>query len=197
MRDTPGSALLDLHIAVLLRALVPYRRLAYEEGLFYAEQQASIFLKLVYVLEPPVPIEKLVTEVGLAAAIEDDPTQPVPGQSRLDQASGDWVITLNLNQGTVDRSFVVAHEVKHILDHGFGATLYRPVDVMTAQQRKEHVADYFGACLLMPRLWVERYWRRGTRSVEDLADRFGVSSGRMWLRLEALGVLEAGDCDDN
>jgi IrrE N-terminal-like domain len=195
MGDTPGS-LLDLHIAVLLRALVPYRRLSYEEGLFYAEQQASIFLKLVSVLEPPVAIEKTVTEVGLAAQIEDDPMQRTPGQSKLDQTTGNWVITLNLNQGSADRSFVVAHEIKHILDHGFGATLYRPVDVMTTQQRKEHVADYFATCLLMPRLWVERYWRSGSQSVDVMADRFDVSSGRMWLRLEALGLLDEGGCDD-
>ncbi len=192
MRDTPGSAL-DLHIAVLLRALVPYRRLSYEEGLFYAEQQASIFVKLVYVLEPPVAIERLVSEVGLAVAIKDDPLQPVPGQSTLDQANGDWTITLNMNPGSADRGFVVAHEIKHILDHGFGATLYRPVDVMTAHQRKEHVADYFATCLLMPRLWVERCWRRSAHSVEELAHRFGVSPARMWLRLEALALLETVD----
>src|SRR5215831_11914664 len=101
MRDTPGGAL-DLHIAVLLRALVPYRRLSCEEGLFYAEQQASIFLKLVHVLEPPVAIEKLVPEVGLAE-IKDDPMQPMPGQSTLDQASGDWIITLNMKRESADR----------------------------------------------------------------------------------------------
>src|SRR6266536_1370462 len=111
MQDTPGS-LLDLHIAILLRALVPYRLLSHEEALFYAEQQAAILLKLVHVLEPPVPIEKLVAEVGLAEAIKDDPMQPVPGQSTLDQSSGDWIITLNMNQGAADRGFVVAHEVK-------------------------------------------------------------------------------------
>jgi hypothetical protein len=191
VRDTPGSAL-DLHIAVLLRALIPYRRLSYEEGLFYAEQQASIFLKLVYVLEPPVPIEKIVSEVGLAT-VEDDPMLPMPGQSGLDQARGDWIIKLNLRQGPDDRSFVISHEIKHIIDHGFGATLYRPVDVMTTQQRKEHAADYFAACLLMPRLWVERCWRHGGHSVKDMAKHFDVSPGRMWLRLEALGLLETDD----
>jgi len=32
---------------------------------------------------------------------------------------------------------------------------------MTIHQRKEHAADYFATCLVMPRLWVERYWKRG------------------------------------
>jgi len=54
--------------------------------LFYAEQQASVLLKLVRILEPPVPIELLVTEVGLAGEVRDDPNQSDLGQSRLDQA---------------------------------------------------------------------------------------------------------------
>jgi Zn-dependent peptidase ImmA (M78 family) len=74
---------------------------------------------------------------------------------------------------------------------GRALALYRPVDVMTTHQRKEHVADYFAACLLMPRLWVGRYCKNGVHSVEKLASLFGVSSARMWLRLESLGLLEA------
>jgi Zn-dependent peptidase ImmA (M78 family) len=142
------------------------------------------------VLEPPVSIEELVTEVGLASEIRDDPKQPTPGLSWLNQANGDWIISLNLKDHPIERAFVISHEVKHILDDGFGATLYRPVDIMTAEQRKEYVADYFAACLLMPRLWVERYWRNGDRNIESIAREFGVSSARMWLRLEALGLLD-------
>jgi Zn-dependent peptidase ImmA (M78 family) len=148
-------------------------------------------LKLVHVLEPPVPIEKIVTEVGLAKVIEDNPAQPSPGQSVLDQASGEWIITLNLNNGAADRRFVIAHEVKHILDHGFGTRLYRPVDMLSAQEREEHAADYFATCLLMPRLWVERYRRRGVRSSEKMASLFGMTAARAQLWMEALGLLEA------
>lgn len=61
---------------------------------------------------------------------------------------------------------LVGHEVKHILDDGFGATLYRPVDVMTAKQRKEYAADYFAACLLMPQIWVERYWKQNNQALK-------------------------------
>jgi hypothetical protein len=103
---------------ILLRGLVPYRRLGYEESLFYAEQQSFVFLKLAHVFEPAVPIEQLVTEVGLAAEIRDDPTQPAPGQSWLDQASGDWIISLNVTRGPAERAFVIAHEVKQIIDDG-------------------------------------------------------------------------------
>jgi IrrE N-terminal-like domain len=193
-RESRGDAL-DLHIAILLRALVPYRRLGYVEALFYAEQQATVFLKLVHLLEPPVPIERLVTEVGLAMAIKNDPMQPVAGQSVLDPTSGEWTITLNMNRGSADRAFVVAREMKRILDHGFGSKLYQPVDVMTTGQRCEHTADYFAMCVLIPQLWVERYWRRGFRNVEEMASVFETTSARMLLRLQALALeTETDDC---
>jgi Zn-dependent peptidase ImmA (M78 family) len=181
---------IDLHAAVLLRALVPYRKLSYEEALFYAEQQASVFLKLTHLHEPPVRIEQLVSELGLAAGIRDDSQQEQPGMSRFDEAAKDWVIALSPRVSAANRSFVIAHEVKHILDNGFGKVLYGPVDVMSTAQRKEHVADYFAACLLMPRLWLERYWKRGVRSTSELAGKFGTSTSCMQQRLEALGLLE-------
>lgn len=68
-----------------------------------------------------------------------------PGYAHVPSAAGLWL---------------VGHEVKHILDDRFGAELYRPVDVMTAKPRKEYAADYFPTCLLMPRIWVERYWKQ-------------------------------------
>jgi Zn-dependent peptidase ImmA (M78 family) len=61
---------------------------------------------------------------------------------------------------------------------------------MTTQQRREHIADYFATCLITPRLWVERYWKQGVRSVEELASGFDLSPERMRLRLEALGLHE-------
>jgi predicted transcriptional regulator len=181
---------LDLHVSVLLRALVPYRKLSHEEALFYAEQQATVLLKLAHLHEPPVQIEQLVGELGLAAEVRNDPKQEQPGMSRLDQTAKDWVITLSPRLHAADRPFVIAHEVKHILDNGFGKALYGAVDVMSTAQRKEHVADYFAACLLVPRLWLERYWKQGVRSASELARRFGTSTSHMQQRLEALGLTE-------
>jgi len=184
---------IDLHVAILLRALVPYRKLTHDEALFYAEQQASVFLKLTHVHEPPVRIEQIVGELGLAAGIRADPQQEQSGMSRFDEAAKDWVITLSVGVPAVDRSFVIAHEVKHILDNGFGELLYGPVDVMSKAQRTEFAADYFATCLIMPRLWLERDWKRGVRSLGELANRFGTSASHLRHRLEALGLLEAED----
>jgi hypothetical protein len=188
-----SESILDRHITILLRGLVPFRRLSYPEALYYAEQQASAFLKLVQVHEPPVPIEQLAVQTGLAAEICEDPMLTRPGRSRLDQAAGEWIIALHPEKSAGNRAYVIAHEVKHILDEGFGSTLYRPVDVMTDWERGEHAASYFAACLLMPQAWVERTWKQGSRDIDTLADGFGVAAPRMALRLEALGLLEAPD----
>lgn len=185
-----SESILDRHIAVLLRGLVPFRRLSYPEALYYAEQQASAFLKLVQVHEPPVPIEQLVVETGLAAEIREDPTLSRPGRSWLDQAMGNWIISLHPESSMGDRAYVIAHEVKHILDEGFGPTLYQPVDVMTSLERAEHGANAFATFLLMPQPWIERAWKQGCRNVETLADSFGVVATRMSLRLEALALPE-------
>jgi len=85
---------------------------------------------------------------------------------------------------------VIAHEIKHTLDDGFGEVLYRPVDVMTTAQRREYMADYFATCLLMPRLWLERYWKRGVRSTGELSRQFRTSLVRMRLRQDMLDLLE-------
>jgi predicted transcriptional regulator len=184
---------IDLHAAVLLRALVPYRKLTHDEALFYAEQQASVFLKLTHIHEPPVQIEQIVGELGLAAGIRTEPQQEQPGMSRFDEAARDWVIALRADVPTADRSFVIAHEVKHILDNGFGERLYGPVDVMSKAQRREFAADYFATCVLMPRLWLERDWKQGMRNLVKLADRFGTSASHLQHRLEALGLIETED----
>jgi Zn-dependent peptidase ImmA (M78 family) len=184
---------LDLHVSVLLRGLVPFRRLTYQESLYFAEQQAAVLLKLVHVYEPPVLVEELVQEVGLALEVRDDPTQNTPGRSFFDHDRGEWIMSLNLELGHLGRGFVIAHEVKHILDDGFGPTLYRPVDIMTTSQRQEYVAQYFAACLVMPRLWIGRGWRQEGQSIEAMAIQFGVTPACMQLRLEAMGLLDDKD----
>jgi len=95
-------------------------------SIIYAEQQASVFLKLVQVHEPPVPVEELALETDLVRHIINDSTQIALGKSTL-RANGDWVVTLNTSRAEDQRSFITAHEVKHILDYQFVDVLYPPV----------------------------------------------------------------------
>jgi hypothetical protein len=179
-----------LHVLVLLRSLVPFRKLSHAEALFLAEQQAAVLLKLVHVFEPPVQVEQIALDVGIVGAILDDPEQEKPGRSIFGQTDDSWVITLNSPERAGDRNFVIAHEIKHILDHGFGEVLYRPVDVMTTEDRQEHAATYFASCLTMPRPWLELLWERHVRSAGELSGLFGTAHDCMRFRLEVLGLLD-------
>jgi|SRR5271166_5873211 len=180
---------LDLHTLILLRALVPYRKLNHAEALFFAEQQAAVLLQLVQVFEPPVDVEQIALDAGIVGAIRDDPLQRKRGKSSFNQTSDSWLITLSPQGRSDSGEFVVAHEVKHILDNGFGELLYRPVDFMATEYRREHAANYFAACLTMPRPWLERFWQKGGCNATELSQHFNVPAGCMQFRLEALGMI--------
>lgn len=159
--------------------------------MFYAKQQASVFLKLVQVHEPPVPIEQLALETGLVRHIINDPTQVPLGKSTL-KANGDWIVTLNTARAQDQRSFITAHEVKHILDYQFVDVLYPPVAVSPTTRRREDMANYFALCLIMPRSWLEMYARQGICDPDELARAFDTSWELMKFRLATLGLLRRG-----
>jgi Zn-dependent peptidase ImmA (M78 family) len=52
------------------------------------------------------------------------------------------------------------------------------------------VADYFAACVLMPKKLVKRRFGEGLRTASQLAAEFGVSPVAMQYRLHQLGLLE-------
>lgn len=179
---------LDLHLATLLRGMVPYRGLSREEALFYAEQQASVLLKLVQVHEPPVPVEELALETGLVRHVINDSMQIALGKSTL-KVNGDWIVTLNTARAEDQRSFVTAHEVKHILDYQFVDVLYPPVAVSPTARRREDMANYFALCLTMPRSWLKMYAPRCPGDPGGLAQVFDTSRELMEFRLATLGLL--------
>ncbi len=52
------------------------------------------------------------------------------------------------------------------------------------------MADYFAACLLMPKRLVKRRYCQGQQRVSELAAEFGVSSIAMHYRLQQLGLVD-------
>ncbi len=86
--------------------------------------------------------------------------------------------------------WTLAHELKHILDHPFIDRLYPDLIHQDARRRAERAADYFAACLLIPRPMLKRLWGNGTQDVEALADVFAVSTQAMSYRLQQTGLAE-------
>jgi hypothetical protein len=165
-------------VLAILRALMPRRLLTTREGELIAELQANRLLELAGLPQAPVPTE-LITELP-RIAVRVDPTLPVSGSAQW--VSGRWLLSINGREPWTRQRFSLAHELKHVLDHPY-------VDVVYAgNQQAEYLADYFAACLLMPRRYVKRAWSDGVQSLGALSAHFGVSERAMAVRLQYLDL---------
>ena len=81
-------------------------------------------------------------------------------------------------------------EFKHILDHTTKQFLYYDRSFQSAEQQAERVADYFAACLLMPKRIVKSLWFQGPQQTEHLVERLQVSPAAVRYRLDQLGLTE-------
>jgi Zn-dependent peptidase ImmA (M78 family) len=82
------------------------------------------------------------------------------------------------------------HEFKHVLDHTTKQFLYHDRPFQTADEQAERVADYFAACLLMPKRVVKRLWCQGNQNMVELAKMLFVSTRALRYRLDQLGLLD-------
>jgi len=163
---------------------------------------------------PPVPVEDILERhLGLSLAFEDLTAvlgrDDVLGATWLDTA--EVVIDHRLDPGLHPEAegryrFTVAHEIGHWLLHApdddggaGGAPLHRR---RSEKDPLEWQADYFAACLLMPRDMVVPAWheeQRGAAAGAEatptarLARRFAVSEQAMRIRLEDLQLAGGGE----
>jgi Zn-dependent peptidase ImmA (M78 family) len=79
------------------------------------------------------------------------------------------------------------HEFKHVLDHTTRDYLYHDRSFQTAHEQAERTADYFAACLLMPKRIVKSLWFKGPQRATPLAARLQVSPVAARYRLDQLG----------
>lgn len=170
-----------------LRQVMPERAVTFTEGLRLAELQASKLLALAGLKDGPVP-ESLIAALP---KVQVERMSPAPVSGATHWSHGRWMILLNGSEPRVRQRFSLAHEFKHILDHPFIDVLYPDSATMTSAERGEQICDYFAACLLMPRLWIKRAWRKGEQSTRTLANRFDVSQSAMSFRLRQIGLTEA------
>lgn len=176
-------------VMAVLRQKAPRRPLSRQEARQIAEWQAQSLLEMGRIGTPPVP-STLVSELPRIVVAQDN-NLPVSGC--LQWRSGRWMILLNGTEPPERQRFSLAHEFKHSIDHRYAKLHYvdRPGD--TARAQAEYAADWFAACLLMPRTLVKRAWASGIQDVDELARTFAVSPRAMTRRLHYLGLrtLEA------
>lgn len=183
MHDEPSTTEPPTSVLATLRRLIPTRLdITFAEALQIAEVQAARLLALTGIDEGPIP-DEVITELPRIRVIRAD--LPVSGLSHWNGTH--WVITLNASEPRTRHRFTLAHEYKHIIDHGSRDRLYRG---SLAELQSEKAADYFAACLLMPRLFVKRAWGNRLQQLKELANHFDVSLPAMRFRLEDIGLLE-------
>lgn len=169
-----------------IRSVVPLRPLTQSEALRVAELQANLLLKELEIVEAPVP-ETIVAEFP---RVHVQRLSPIPVSGSAQWAKGRWHIVLNGSEPLVRQRFSLAHEFKHVLDAPFAAFLYPDARGVSGHDRGEQVADFFAACLLMPRMWIKSAWGSGTQQLPALARRFGVSQSAMQVRLLQTGLID-------
>jgi hypothetical protein len=171
-------------VLAILRAKAPHRALDVREAAQVAEWQAITLLELAGLTEPPTPAS-LITELP-RVLVRSDVDLPVSGCTSWH--NGRWVIILNAAEPLVRQRFSLAHEFKHAIDHRFRHEVYVDRPGLPAEAQAERAADYFAACLLMPKRWLYRAWADGHQRISELSRMFSVSPQAMARRLEHLGL---------
>jgi predicted transcriptional regulator len=169
-----------------LRKLMPPRALSQFEAYRIAELQANRLLAAFGVDQPGTPDELVTGQPFIQVVLRDD--LPISGLTNWYKPR--WLVVLNDSEPAVRRRFSLHHEFKHLLDHGLADRAYPSTIWQTNEERAERVADYFAACLLMPRRLVKRRFFEGLSDPDDLAAEFGVSPQAMRFRLQQLHLAE-------
>ena len=181
-----SAAARDQSVLAHLRALVPKRPLTSGETLRIAELQANHLLRHFQIETASVP-EEIVSELPRVRVIREDGL-PVSGAAHWNGRY--WIITVNADEPFFRQRFSLMHEFKHVLDHTTKHFLYHDRPFQTAGEQAERVADYFAACLLMPKRAVKRLWCQGNQNIVRLAETLLVSPRAVRFRLDQLGLTE-------
>jgi Zn-dependent peptidase ImmA (M78 family) len=171
-----------------LRALVPQRPLAPREVLNVAELQANHLLRQLQIESSAVPTE-IISDLPRIRVIREE-GMPVSGSAHWNGRY--WIIAVDADESSARQRFSVMHEFKHVLDHTTKHFLYYNRPFQTADEQAERVADYFAACLLMPKKVVKSLWYSGHQDITALAAKLQVSVPALRYRLDYLGLTETG-----
>jgi len=173
------------------RLLCPQRPLAPWEARSIAERQAHRFHALMRITEPPFPEQAI--EYLPRVHVRYLKARTLSGAIRW--RGGRWQIIVNRDATWGRMRYSLCHELKHLVDHSLRHAIYTDSRFGSAEASAERAADYFAACLLMPKAWMRRcYYDEGFRDPRVLARQFKVSTTAMRYRFDQLGLpqLEEG-----
>lgn len=150
---------------------------------------------------PGFKLRTLAEKLGVRL-IEEEMESNISGYSAIKDKQK--VIAINTSQSKPRQRFTIAHELGHLFLHDFNEfnfnqdqkTFYRNNVSSSGMDSFEIEANYFAACLLMPKSLIEESLAEASKStmvdestLEDLASKFNVSIQAMSIRLSTLGII--------
>lgn len=176
----------DFSVLASLRSIVPKRPLTWSETLRVTELQAHRLLEHFQITATAVP-EEIVSELPRIRVVRE---QGLPVSAAAHWNGRYWIITVSADEPLARQRFSVMHEFKHVVDHTTKNFLYSDRSLLTAADQAERVADYFAACVLMPKKTVVRLWCAGNQDISRLSAMLAVSPPAVRFRLDQLGLTE-------
>jgi Zn-dependent peptidase ImmA (M78 family) len=169
--------------------MTPTRPAARWEARALAERQAHRFHHLLHITDGPFPSEAIASLPRIQVSYA--PKRRIAGALRWTGKA--WSVVINSEDTQGRQRFSLAHELKHLIDHPSRHLLYRDHWSSSAELQAERAADYFAACLLMPKAWLKRlFYTEGIRDARVLARELDVSTAAMRYRLDQLKLHEPG-----
>jgi len=135
---------------------------------------------------PPVPTE-LVSQADKQHTIEVRLLPLKVYHGAIWHQKDRWIIQLKNDTASATKRFTLFHEAFHILAHCKTTPVFRKRGAI-AGSFYELLADYFAACILMPREWVAEKWAE-VEDLDRMAEIFDVPKSAMCIRLKRLGLI--------
>ena len=149
----------------------------------FCEAQAGELLRDASIAEPPVDVD------GLAAALLLKVARIPDWRHHARALLEHGEIRVNAQEPPYAQRFSIAHEIGHHLLHPDGFVFSSHEDpesdlyASDPDQALEEEAEYFAGALLMPRRWFRRDVIQNRLKTADLASRYRVSQGALFIAL--------------
>ena len=159
------------------------------------KKQAETMLKRFSMESSPVNIERIVKELGIEIGYA--PSAKYSGML-IRKSDGKVLMGINNSESTGRMRFTIAHELGHfILFPKENVNIdYRNKEYSSKKPKKEKIADFFAANLLMPESFVQMDFKQVTsdgiffeNNLIQLADKYKVSVEAMRYRLINLKLI--------
>ncbi len=141
----------------------------------------------------PLDVERVARELNISVEytpLEDD----LSGILRKDEETNSWNMQVNAKHHPNRRRYTIGHELAHFCLHRHQENRF--VDKIffrgDESSKAEWQANEFAGAILMPEQELREAVRSGMRGIDDLADKFKVSTIALRIRAKNLGMTGHG-----